>query len=473
MFLSALILSAALLALHAIELLAQITDERRILLYVPLVGGLVAIGAAGLVSGTKGQLRIASWEIAIAGGAALLLFLATRSASWDESLTDLFLPLLLAIVATRVLMGWWGLLPLALTYALSVIVVAFLRWFWLPEPQSGGPVIAWALDSRASIAMAWLIIGTYAILNLSFLEPYLGDVARYFRNAPENVAVRREIRKQAVDTLEALHLSGDYDRIVVVAHSLGTVVAYDMLRAYYARIRYQLPESSKLGPDFATLDGGVTDRVAARALGRQVIAAMAKAVESDGNVRGRKKAPPSEAKLRAWLVTDFVTLGSPLAHAYYLMCKGNTEHALKRNFEVRANAREFPTCPPTQIDKIAKDGWLTFELDGERYFHHGGQFALTRWTNLYFPIYQLLWGDAIGGQLAPIFGDHVVDIAVYTNSARRVSFFAHTLYWDISKKERSKAPHIVALEQAINLEDASVVNGLRSTQDAASSARPV
>jgi hypothetical protein len=132
--------------------------------------------------------------------------------------------------------------------------------------------------------------------------------------------------------LEALHLSGDYDRIVVVAHSLGTVVAYDMLRGYYARIRYQLPKPNKLGPNFEILDNRIPKRAEARAMGREVIAYMAKAGESEWNAPEKKKIPLSEAKLRPWLVTDFVTLGSPLTHAYYLLCKGDTEDELKANF---------------------------------------------------------------------------------------------------------------------------------------------
>ena len=88
-------------------------------------------------------------------------------------------------------------------------------------------------------------------MNAAFLQPYLGDAARYFRNSPANVAVRRAIRKDAVDTLDQLHRSRDYDRIIVVAHSLGTAVAYDMLRAYYSRICDQIPiDTTKLNPQF-------------------------------------------------------------------------------------------------------------------------------------------------------------------------------------------------------------------------------
>lgn len=84
-------------------------------------------------------------------------------------------------------------------------------------------------------------LGVYLALNRAFLTSFIGDAARYFRNAPSNVAVRREIRQQAVNTLEMLHSCGKYDRIIIVAHSLGTVVAYDMLRAFFGRICEKIP----------------------------------------------------------------------------------------------------------------------------------------------------------------------------------------------------------------------------------------
>ena len=113
-----------------------------------------------------------------------------------------------------------------------------------PYPTAGD--VAWGLPSGPSTIAAFTIIGVYMIIDTAFLQPYLGDAARYFRNSPANVAARRAIRKNAVDTLDQLHRSRDYDRIVVVAHSLGTAVAYDMLRAYYSRICDQMKADDAL-----------------------------------------------------------------------------------------------------------------------------------------------------------------------------------------------------------------------------------
>jgi hypothetical protein len=265
--------------------------------------------------------------------------------------------------------------------------------------------------------------------------------------------------RQAVNTLQALHLSGNYDRIAVVAHSLGTVVAYDMLRSYYSRINDALPDTSLLGPGFDSIDNGSLDKPAAREGGRKIVAQIALAV-SDAEARiAANAAEPGDDNLKAWLVTDFVTLGSPLTHALYLMCRGKKECELQKDFDRRVREREFPTCPPRKLDN---DGRLTFKnpTTDKRKFHHGGQFALTRWTNLYFPVSQLLWGDAIGGEIGPLFGDrsgsNIADLPVHTNTDGEDSFFAHVLYWNLGSG--AAAPHIEALKNALDLADTGAAN---------------
>ena len=484
-FLCLLNLSLALLSLQTIAWFSGTQGEPQSMLVAPVLMGLIALLCGLCVALGHKAFRLAKWlgiyalllclVAGVVGAIAFGLFrwLGLPFKESLQLLTNVLLPLGVALLATWFLMGPWGLLAFGLTFLLSLafgavylIAVALdfltqhetiaevLRNGWLP----------WSIASEWSAVAAWVIIGIYLILNAGFLQSYLGDAARYFRNAPANVAVRREIRKQAVDTLESLHLSGIYDRIVVVAHSLGTVVAYDMLRAYYSRVHKNLPDPSVLGPDRVLVDEQNPARQEARAKGRAVIAEVAQVVET-ARQRIKVAAPqPGDRDLRAWLVTDFVTMGSPLTHAHYLMCNGRTANELAADFERRVREREFPTSPPRNLDG---DGRLTYENPNDhlRYFHHGGQFALTRWTNLYFPLFQLVWGDAIGGPVAPIFGDGVVDVPVYESKSRRDSFFAHVLYWVIPVGEGSKAPHIVALQNAIDPADTGIVNGLQSATD--------
>lgn len=389
-----------------------------------------------------------------------------------ELITQAGLPTLIAFIATFLIMGSQGMRAfkraLVISLMMSIIFIAADQlWHWNATFVSTlFKSWVWGLNSPWSIAAASAVIALYLIVNAAFLQSYLGDAARYFRNSPGNVAVRRAIRKEAVDTLERLHTGGQYDRIVVVAHSLGTVVAYDMLRAYFSRISGDLPPAAQLGPDFADIDGAIwqpedktpsiADRKTLRTKARTTIA----------NIAAATIGPPQDGpQHKVWLVTDFVTLGSALTHAYFLMCLGkpeadlkaegraNTENDLKEDFARRVEEREFPTCPPKRLDQ---DGLLTFNnpKTNDRQVHNGALFGLTRWSNIYFPRVQLFWGDAIGGALSPIFGSHILDLEVSTKKAGGADFFTHTAYWDVRRApDTYQAPHIVTLRKAVDLAD--------------------
>lgn len=421
-----------------------------------------------------------AFRIAIPAAAVTILAYWIYFRTGNEQIrqaTVIFLPILFSLALAGLIMGKWGRRVMLLTYIFAGLffgVYLHSRYMidWdgclvsLPKFISQNQCVPyftslqpftriftegwlfWSLNERYSSVIAVSVILIYGALYAAFLQPYLGDAARYFRNSPGNVAVRREIRKQAVDTLAGLHDSGRYDRIIVVAHSLGTVVAYDMLRAYFSRICNELPDPAALGPEVQTIDSTVIDtegspdlKNALRTGAREIIRNIA-AVAQAG-----KPAQPSK-----WLVTDFITLGSPLTHAEYFMCVGDSYGALKADFSRRVRERQFPTCPPARIDN---DGLLLFTnpKTKKQEFHHGAVFGLTRWTNLYFPLDQLFWGDAIGGPLAPFFGSHIEDIAVYTRPGNRTAFFTHTDYWNIDWPGGRATPHIFALQAAINLED--------------------
>jgi hypothetical protein len=473
-FLNLLVLSVSLLAIqfvvHFLTWIADIRGDLHSLILVLALVLTVVSGAVFLFAIVQKAFRVAAYAAVILVAASAGLLLADMFEPIAELLTVLLLPTLVAGVVIAFTMGGWGLAGLVVVLALSAVgLVAGLVLFRASWSFEAFPLewIPWSTSSLWSSEAAWLMIALYLVLYAAFLQPYLGDAARDFRDSPANVAVRREIRKQAVDTLEALHLSGDYDRIIVVAHSLGTVIAYDMLRAYYSRIDRSLPDPSVLGSDFAAVDDGTLSTPAARAKGRDVIRHIAQAVEAAQQRIKAGRPEPGDKELKAWLVTDFVTMGSPLTHAYYLMCRGNTEGELRADFERRTREREFPTSPPLMLDNDRRRTFLDPNTRA-RHFHHGGQFALTRWTNLYFPVSQLLWGDAIGGPVGAIFGDpklgsNIADIKVYTNTAERDHFFAHVLYWNGTiPPDGYRAPHIEALRRAVDIADAGLADELGS-----------
>jgi len=448
--------------------------EPQALLIAPFFVLFMAASYAALFS-----VRRLAWKImigatviaAISGG----LFYCGINAPTVGWFTSLFLPILVSLCVAGVAMGSWGVVAMTATYVLSsVFFLLYQHARYLIDWDRVNPIkdaysrfmepgwapfsrvvdngwIFWSLNERYSAVIAAAVILIYVALYLLFLQPYLGDAARYFRASPGNVLVRRSIRKQAVDTLDILHKWGTYDRIIVVAHSLGTVVAYDMLRAYFSKVNNNLPHCAFLEPEFSKVDGfypgapsdGINERDF-RVMGREIIRKIAAQTVNNPF--------PANQKRPTWLVTDFVTMGSPLTHAHYLMCDGNTEHLLNEDFRRRVMQREFPVCPPKGGES---DGLLSFynSTTGRREFHHAALFGMTRWTNLFFPMNQMFWGDAIGGPLKDIFGRYIKDVKVSTYSPRRNAFFTHTAYWSLAWPRGRKAPHIRELRKAINLMD--------------------
>ena len=349
-FLALLHLSAALIVLQAITWLASVTDHSEWMIYAPALMLFVAFLFAGIAGLLRGAVKLAIWAwffaIIIAAPFALA-YSGTANWGWfvdphDVTLaTNAFFPVLLAFIAILLVMRKWGIYSLLITYGLS------WAFFFIDFMSSGHLEIAkkefaimwaqgrlpWSLTSPASAVAAWVIIGLYIVINAWFLQPYLGDAARYFRNSPANVAVRRAIRKNAVATLDSLHACGFYDRIVVVVHSLGCVVAYDMLRAYYSRICNSIPVTKSLDPEFANIDQGKLTRAQLRKEARVLVHKIASSHKAPGTMeRGRAS---KGGGLHTWLVTDFVTLGNALTHAYYLMCDGDTVAKLEQDFARR------------------------------------------------------------------------------------------------------------------------------------------
>jgi len=132
--------------------------------------------------------------------------------------------------------------------------------------------------------------------------------------------------------------------------------------------------------------------------------------------------------------TDFITLGSPLAHADWLMFDGRED--MKKSFK----EREYPTCPPDLGRGVFYEGkYRVNEADSTvnpdaLVPHHAALFAVTRWSNAYFPAYRW-YGDPVGGDVAATFGAGVRDVKVRVKSCkpgslRQVLGVAHLSYWN-------------------------------------------
>lgn len=306
----------------------------------------------------------------------------------------------------RFVILWWVAWAAALLFALAVIA-SVLAWLGLPVPAA--PVVE---------KLPWgvaVIVGALGFL----VRAFAGDAAIYLNPHPRTVEARNAIRAGGVALLERLHSDGRYNRIVVVGHSLGSVIGYDVLSFAWHRASEGFRRRVEAGllPQ---------DKPAQPAL------AAAEALAAGGDVtpvqwHAAVRALSAEMyplKL-GWLVTDFLTLGSPLAHGSLLLASGPGD--LQR----RMGERELPKSPP-----VLEDGrHFSYERTGRspggaaqaaRVPDHAALFALTAWSNFYFPCRTFFHGDLVGGPVAP-FGSGIRDEAVTTRV--RGGWLAHTHYW--------------------------------------------
>jgi hypothetical protein len=277
---------------------------------------------------------------------------------------------------------------------------------------------------------------------------YVGDVARYLTPLPGNIKLRQTIRREGVDLLKRIHEGGEYERVILVGHSLGSVIAYDLLKELWQEYQevYKTPREceqealahlEKVGDCLQRGVQGVTvDEY------RQAQLELWQEMRSLGN---------------PWLVTDLVTLGSPLAHAALLLASDPAD------LQARQRQRELPTCPPQgemRTVKGQKHCFYSYKWDpyADRQainlskIHHGGYFAFTRWTNLYFP------GDLVGGPITE-FGPGILNLPVRTGKwLVDRTLRAHTRYWD-AKAGKENANAVAELVRALDLKNEAFFTG--------------
>jgi len=295
-------------------------------------------------------------------------------------------------------------------------------------PLVSGPANA---DPARRVA-TWVVSLILLPLVTRFALAYLGDAAHYLSATPQNIAVRQRIRGDGVRLLRHLHRSGMYDRIVVVGHSLGSVIAYDVLKHYWQEVNGR--HGSPLAVDQSKLEALDS---AATALQSGADRATALAAFRD---RQRDLWREQRRLGNPWLVTDLVTVGSPLAQAALLLAHTPAE------LRERQRQMELPVAPPNRNLEGDFVYPVDYEIQGQkrtiRVLHHGAMFACTRWTNLYFP------GDFVGGPLSPLFGHGVEDRRLRDDW---LSFtpLSHTRYWS---RAETTGQSIAALRDVLALD---------------------
>jgi len=311
---------------------------------------------------------------------------------------------------------------------------------------------ATALGVTAGLAAASLGIIRWILKRI--IKPkivsHFVDVIRYLDTSPRSYAARKAIRKGMVDLLETLNQDERYDRVIVVAHSLGGYIAYDALTYYWTQVNQDFDRA---------LDKEAIDELEKAAKPLMRIPWLA--FKGHGNLLAqfREKQKRLWFAMRKagnpWKVTDFISVGTPMYMADILFTKN------REAFDDRVRKRHLATCPPrsdyaSNVADVSDDPEFSYphEIKGQDasgrkqhvesdVLYHAAPFSVVRWTNMWFPARLSFFGDWFGGPLANLFGYGIRDIPLKGAPwwRRFAPALAHAWYFTGANKKADAGSH--------------------------------
>lgn len=347
-----------------------------------------------------------------------------------------------------------------MSFALAIIgpvLLAFFAYYLLPWNAMGpGPIAL-----KAAAEAGWLLypfvllwywplmkIGVAALLYAviyQFGVPVFGDVARYVRATPSSIGSREKIRLRGLGLLTALHDAKvkdefgndkddhEYDRIVIAAHSLGSIVAMDVLRLFWAQ-RGPGQDKDLDTPSINALQAVDTYceiKSGNKARLDSSLDLSVEGTEKDFFSLQRKASKSLAGGNSKWRITDFLTMGSPLAHSEFLIARDPPRLAQM------IRERIIPQCPPIlEMPGKSNNGKWSFmytpSKGGGARPHHAAMFACIRWTALYDPRRWQFFGDFIAGPLKRDFGPGIAEVPVKIKRGGGLlpRLVTHNDYWN-------------------------------------------
>jgi pimeloyl-ACP methyl ester carboxylesterase len=350
----------------------------------------------------------------------------------------------------RLIFTWVGKVPERLKpvwytvwgSAVLLVGIALGASFWLDIPGQYK-----ALPPLVTAAAFPFLFSLLSSFGKRFFLNFAGDAARYFTPTPDNISERSAIRQQGIAFLKKLHQIRTVekaDRIIVVAHSLGAVVGYDLLRLLWTEYNeIYAKDAVPKQPAIREIDR-YYDENSPLPAGKEPAFYERLVKLSDTNLQeyrdlqGKCWQEQREMK-NPWLVTDFITVGAAVHAADYFMVTTETVNNL-------IEQRELPVCPPAKDRKdysIHYKSSPSFKVGNKPYkailLNHGALFAVTRWTNIYFSC------DYVGGPMQRIFGRGIKDIEV----RRSCPWFipgGHTQYWNVKDRQNALREIVEAMK---------------------------
>ncbi|MDQ3913895.1 MAG: hypothetical protein M3323_00990 [Actinomycetota bacterium] len=330
-----------------------------------------------------------------------------------------------------------GLKAVWALFWLLIAGLGFLLWqgrFKL-DPETFEVVsLVRALVGGGAVAVAL----TYLVSRVlpGWLTTSFVDVVRYLDTSPRSYEVRRQIRKGMVDLLVRLHEAKNedgsgserYQRIVIVAHSLGAFIAYDGIAYLWSHAEPLLD-----APRWVTHPAGLKEVEESASVLRTPGGGGPPRPEQIDTFQTAQRLLWAGLRDQGhpWRITDFISLGTPMYFTDRLFTRDLAQ------FQARVERGELQTCPPeaegNPLNNVYnKRLWFSWQRGSRGALDHKAAFAVVRWTNMWFPARWGLFGDWFGERLAPLFGDGIRDIALKGNrrlwKSRFIPGYAHALY---------------------------------------------
>jgi len=272
------------------------------------------------------------------------------------------------------------------------------------------------------------------------------DVVRYLDTSPRSYAQRHDIRKGMVDLLRELHRKR-YQRIIVVAHSLGAYIAYDGITSLWAEMNQGTRQPTTTDVDPGTQPDGLADLEQAASVlvpGQEWPSEYA--TPSSGDVAVYQDAQRElwlglRRNMNMWKITDFISVGTPMYMADELFTHS------RREFNERVDRSELAVCPPrddgdrANNDVNGTERYYSWNRNGIRVLHHAAPFAVTRWTNLWFPARWGFFGDWFGGPMERLFGPGIKDVKLTKDGWQsKIPGGAHSAYFRVVSDNDNNPP---------------------------------
>jgi hypothetical protein len=324
----------------------------------------------------------------------------------------------------------WGLrvsLPLLTfgVYLLGSRIALIFKDYDMFKVTVYGFLGLWLLRSSSNLL--------FKLVENTFIQ-FIGDAVRYTVPTPENIETRSKIRQQGLELLRKLHEDTEednpdqytYDRIVLIGHSLGGIIAYDILSFLWSANNKSFSKTADTNLLKQDALGAISDYVNKEEMDIAEYQILQNNLFEEQRSLGN-----------FWRISDFITLGTPLAHGAFLLAKDDDD------FKMKIEQREVAITPP-QINPEEKQFFYAkcFDVEEEttnemgikmtqtvqrtvKLLHSAAQFSVVRWSNFYFTV------DYIGGSMRDWFGKGMIDqeIVPVGKTNQNIPVKPHTAYW--------------------------------------------